>query len=195
MVKVAIIYHSQNGHTEAVAKSVHEGASSVEGVEAKLFTVQEVSTSEALHDLSDNYTALIFGTPTLMGSPSADFKKWEELTSGIFYTRGWANKIASGFTVSASKSGSKLNTLIDLSVFAAQHGMVWVPLNLPPGNNQSTTDDNVLNANSFFLGVGSQAPADKDASGLNPAELETGKFLGTRVAKLAKVYAPIANEF
>lgn len=75
--------------------------------------------------------------------------------------------------------------------------MVWspFPLNLPPGNNRTVTDDSTLTANSYFLGFGAQAPADADHTGINPAELEILKFLGTRVAKFAKAYVPIAMEF
>lgn len=72
---------------------------------------------------------MTFGTATYKGSPAAEFKKFEE-TIGFFFNRAWANKIASDFTVVAFKSGSKVNTLIDLSVFAAQYGMVSLPIEL-----------------------------------------------------------------
>jgi NAD(P)H dehydrogenase (quinone) len=44
---------------------------------------------------------------------------------GILY-RWWTGKIAAGFTNSASRSGGKLKTLIQLAVFAAQHSRHWV---------------------------------------------------------------------
>lgn len=103
---------------------------------------------------------------------------------------------ASGFTVAGGESGSRVNSLIDLQVFASQHGMIWVPLNLLPVNSKTDTDDSTfLNINAKEKTVGVQAPTDGDHSAIDPAELETSKFLDPRVAKFAKAYAPIANEF
>ncbi len=45
----------------------------------------------------------------------------------------WSDKLAAGFTNSKTMSGDKLNTLFDLAAFAAQHGMIWVGLDLYPG--------------------------------------------------------------
>ena len=46
-------------------------------------------------------------------------------------------QIGRGFTNSGSQHGDKLNTLISLAVFAAQHGMTWINLGLMPGHNSS----------------------------------------------------------
>ncbi len=54
-----------------------------------------------------------------MGSASAQFKAFMDASSKVWYTRDWKDKIAAGFTTSASQSGDKLNTLIQLAVFAA----------------------------------------------------------------------------
>ncbi len=50
----------------------------------------------------------------------------------------WRNKIAAGFTNSGARSGDKLATLVQIAIFAAQHGMHWDNLDLPAGNNSST---------------------------------------------------------
>ncbi|ONH65808.1 NAD(P)H dehydrogenase (quinone) [Cyberlindnera fabianii] len=192
MVKVAIVYSSINGHTNRLAKSILEGITSIEGVEGTLFTSEEALKRETLDDLSDNYTAIIFGTPTLMGSPSAKFKEFMEATSGIFFRKLWKNKIASAFTVSGGRSGDKLNTLTSLAIFAAQQSMVWVPLALAPGWNMSTQKEHEgVNTSGFFLGVGAQANIDQDGT-VAPAEwdLKTGFLHGKRLALFAKTYEP-----
>ncbi|KAH3675849.1 hypothetical protein WICMUC_002495 [Wickerhamomyces mucosus] len=194
MVKIAIIYHSKYNHTKALADSILEGAQSVENVQVKIFTTEEASKPETLKDLTDNYSGFIFGSPTYFGSPSAGFKEFIESTSSIFATRGWANKLASGFTISASRAGSKENTLIDLVVFAAQHGLTWVPLNLLPGHNSSTTTESNNNASGYFLGIGAQANADQGAEGIRQSDLESGKHLGKRFATFAKLYQPVIEE-
>ncbi|CDR39153.1 CYFA0S03e00166g1_1 [Cyberlindnera fabianii] len=192
MVKIAIVYSSIDGHTTRLAKSVLEGITSVEGVEGTLFTSEEALRREILDDLSDNYTAIIFGTPTLMGSPSAKFKEFMESSSGVYFRKLWKNKIAGAFTVGGSRSGDKLNTLTSLALFAAQHGMVWVPLAISPGWNMSTQKEHEgLNTSGFFLGVGAQANVDQDGT-TAPAEwdLKTGYAHGKRLAQIAKTYEP-----
>jgi multimeric flavodoxin WrbA len=192
MVKVAIVNSSINGDTKSLTERVLKGIQSVEGVEGKVFTAEEALDRDVLEDLCENYTAIIFGTPTLMGSPSAKFKEFMERSADVYFRKLWINKIGGAFTVSAGRSGSKVNTLVDLAVFAAQHGMVWVPLTIPPGYNMSTQKgEDCLNASGFFFGVGAQANVDQDGSAA-PAEhdLKTGELYGTRLAQFAKEYEP-----
>lgn len=192
MVKIAIVYSSVNGHTARLAEAILKGINSVEGVEGKLISSEEALERSTLDDLSSNYTAIIFGTPTLMGSPSAKFKAFMERSSGVYFRKLWKNKIAGAFTVGGSRSGSKVNTLMDLAVFAAQHGMVWVPVTIPPGWNISTQkEEEGLNVSGFFLGVGAQANVDQD-SNVAPApwDLKTGISYGKRMGEFTKVYEP-----
>ena len=44
----------------------------------------------------------------------------------------WRDKVAAGFTNSGAQNGDKLNSLISMALFAAQHGMIWVGLDLKP---------------------------------------------------------------
>ncbi|XGA66369.1 hypothetical protein M5524_25855 [Duganella sp. BuS-21] len=98
----------------------------------------------------------------------------------------WKDKLAAGFTNSASRSGDKLATLQQLFIFAAQHGMHWVNLGLPPGNNSSTGSEEDLNRLGFFIGAAAQSNADQSAE-LAPSasDLKTAEHLGARVAKTA----------
>jgi multimeric flavodoxin WrbA len=87
----------------------------------------------------------------------------------------WKDKIAAGFTNSGSPSGDKLNTLFQLSVLAAQHGMIWV--------GQTEVNDGKINRIGSFLGLMAQsdnAPADQTPP---PQDLETARRFGARVAK------------
>ena len=127
--------------------------------------------------------AIIFGVPTYMGSLSGPFKSFMDASSKPWMARAWANKVAAGFTNSASRSGDKLNSLIQLSVFAAQHGMHWVNLNLMPGHNKSDTTEDTLNRHGFFLGAAAQSNADQGADvAPSQADLKTAEHLGARVA-------------
>src|ERR1041385_3592760 len=123
MSKVAIVYHSGFGHTGALAEAVAQGAESVPGVKASLIPVGDAEAREAELDAAD---AIVFGSPTYMGGVSADFAKFKDWTAKRWMTRAWQDKLAAGFTVSASWGGDKQNTLNQLLTLAAQHGMVWV---------------------------------------------------------------------
>jgi NAD(P)H dehydrogenase (quinone) len=183
MTSVAIIYHSGYGHTKKQAESVYKGARSVAGVAAHLIFVDEVDQHwETLHQAD----AIIFGAPTYMGSLSAPMKAFMEVTSKFWTEMKWKNKIAAGFTNSASQSGDKLNTLIQMMIFAMQHSMIWVGLGMLPGNNNSKGSVNDLNRLGAFAGAMSQSNADQgpDVAPIE-SDLLTAEKLGQRVAETA----------
>lgn len=183
MAKIAIIYHSGFGHTAVQAEAVRRGANGVTGTEVALIPVEDVEQNWELIDAAD---AIIFGTPTYFGGPSAQFKAFLDATSGRWLEGRWVNKLAAGFTNSAGMSGDKLATLQQVNHFAMQHGMVWVGLGLPPGNHTSTGSPEDLNRLAGFLGAMSQADADVPPE-VAPAgsDLRTAEYLGRRVAEAA----------
>lgn len=184
MVSVAIVYHSGYGHTTVLAEAVAAGIAAVAGAQAHLVPVEE---AEAKADVLNSADAIIFGSPTYMGSVTAKFKEFMEGSSKTWYGRGWSNKLAAGFTVSASQSGDKLNSLIQLAVFAAQHGMLWVGNDLLPGNNSSTGSVEDLNRLGSFLGAMAQANSDQGPDVAPPvADRKTAEHLGKRVAESAQ---------
>lgn len=181
MTSIAIVYHSGFGHTAALAESVAAGARAVAGTEVHLVPAEEYEAKAAVLDAAD---AIIFGSPTYMGSVSAKFKEFMDATSKAWYGRVWADKIAAGFTVSASQSGDKLNTLVQLAIFAGQHGMVWVGNSLLPGNNNSQGSTEDLNRLGSFIGLMAQANADQGADVAPPSsDRKTAEVFGTRVAE------------
>jgi multimeric flavodoxin WrbA len=132
--RIAIVYHSGRGHTRRQAEAVKAGVEQVEGAEAVLLTVEE---AQMRWDDLASADAIIFGTPTYVAGVSAAFKAFQEASSHAVMTKGfgWKDKIAAGFTNSGSRSGDKLATLIQIALFAAQRGMHWVNLGLPPGES------------------------------------------------------------
>ena len=162
MTNVAIVYHSGYGHTRGVAEAVAEGAQAVSGVKVVLIPVGEAEAREAELDAAD---AIIFGSPTYMGGVSADFARFKDWTSKKWMARNWQDKLAAGFTVSASWGGDKQNTLYQLVTLAQQHGMVWVGLGLAPGYNHSKGSPEDLNRTGASLGLMAQAHADQGQVG------------------------------
>lgn len=183
MTTVAIVYHSGYGHTAKQAQAVAQGVARVDGVSANLISVADVDAHWEALAAAD---AIIFGSPTYMGSVSAPFKAFMDASSKIWMQRGWQDKLAAGFTNSASQSGDKFATLSQLATFAAQHGMLWVGLHLLPGNNSSQGSVEDLNRLGSFLGAMAQSNADQSADVVPPAaDLATAAVLGERVAAAA----------
>lgn len=183
MSLVVIVYHSGYGHTAKQAEAVARGALNVAEATAALVKVEEIDRHWTDLEKAD---AIIFGSPTYMGSASAPFKAFMDASSKVWAVQGWKDKIAAGFTNSASQSGDKLATLQQLAIFAAQHGMMWVGLGLLPGNNSSSGSVNDLNRLGGFLGAMAQSNAEQGPDcGPTPADLKTAEHLGRRVAEAA----------
>lgn len=183
MVKVVIIYHSGFGHTTKLAKCVCSGVNSVAGVDAEMLT-----TEEAIKDIATlkEYDGMIFGSPTYMGSVSAPFKEFMDVSSQQWFEQEWQDKLAGGFTNSASMSGDKFNSLVQLVTFAAQHSMLWVPLKVANETSAldiTSGDPSKLNRVGSNLGVAAQSenasPEETPLSG----DLRTAEIYGKDFAE------------
>ena len=95
MSKVAIVYWSGTGNTEAMAKAVAEGAKA-QGAEATLFSAGEFDAS-----LMDNFDAVAFGCPA-MGAEVLEEGEFEPMFSAceaklagkkiaLFGSYGWGD--------------------------------------------------------------------------------------------------------
>jgi NAD(P)H dehydrogenase (quinone) len=132
MARISIVFHSRFGHTKLQAEAVARGAKSVPGVDVELITCEEaIANLDAL----DSADAIIFGSPTYMGSLSAKMKEFIEAAAGKWFTQAWKDKIAGAFTNSSSFSGDKLNPLFGLMVNAMQQGMIYVGTGILPAAN------------------------------------------------------------
>ncbi len=184
---ICIVHHSGYGHTARQAAAVAEGVRRVEGVECVELSVADLGDDDAPGwGRLDEAAAIVFGSPTYMGSVSADMKRFMEATSGRWMEQKWADKLAAGFTNSGSQNGDKQNTLISFVTLAAQHGMVWINPNLLPGNNSSKGSVDDVNRLGGSLGAMAQSNVDEGPDVCPPeADLETARRLGQRVAECA----------
>lgn len=179
---ISIIYHSGSGHTAEMSHAVARGALSagdVDVVEHRIAPEDIVGgrwlNEEVLAQL-DAADAIIFGSPTYMGSVSAQLKAFMDSTSPRYMERKWVDKVAAAFTVSGAPSGDKLQMLMTCATFAMQHGMIWV------GVAESLVTGEGYNPLGFFFGAGGYAlfepPSDEDKL--------TGEMLGRRVANITR---------
>ena len=184
-IRIVITYSSGYGHTARQAAAVAAGVDKVPGAKADLHDISGLDDS--LWEALNAADGIVFGSPTYMGSASAVFQAFAEATSAVWAEAGWRGKVAAGFTNSAGVNGDKLNTLVNFSVLAAQHGMHWISLGLAPGwlytSNGSEEDLNRLGG---FLGAMAHSPSDVGPE-LAPSasDLRTAEHLGSRVAQAA----------
>jgi NAD(P)H dehydrogenase (quinone) len=186
MTNIVVVSHSGYGHTAKQAEAVLAGAASVPGAHALALTI------DAEGNLPDNAweslaaaDAIIFGSPTYMGGPSWQFKKFADASSKAWFGQAWKDKVAAGFTNSASLNGDKHSTLHYFITLAMQHGMAWVGSGMMPANTKAAQRDDVNHLGSF-AGAMAQSPADSSPEeGPPPGDLETARLFGARVATYA----------
>ena len=181
-----IVYHSGYGHTRKQAEAVHQGAAGVAGATAELL---EISAEGELP--ADGWQkleaadAIVFGSPTYMGGPSWQFKRFADASSKPWFGSKWKNKVAAGFTNSASMNGDKLSTLHYMITLSMQQGMVWVGTGMAPANSKAAARNDV-NWLGSYAGAMAQSPSDSSAEeGPPPGDLETARLFGARVAETA----------
>lgn len=185
MITVSIVYFSGfRGHTRRLAEAIAEGAGRVESVCPTLIPVTDVD----LHwDTLHGSEAIVFGSPTYIGSVAARFKEFiEKLAGDVWLQRAWLNKLAGGFTVSAGRSGDKFSTLMQLVVSATQMGMIWVPVPMTGGHYSSEGSEEDLNRIAGYLGLMAQANIDQGPEHTPPpSDLRTAEIYGEHIARLA----------
>lgn len=180
---VAVVYHSGFGHTSTLADAVAAGAADA-GADVTVMHVEAVTDQD--WDVLDGIDAMIFGSPTYMGNVSAGFQTFAEKTGRRCMEGRWRDKIAAGFTNSGAMSGDKLATLNSLAIFAAQHHMHWVNLGLGAGWNSAGGSEHDLNRLGFWLGAAAATDVDAGPDQMHPADLQTCRHLGHRVALVTR---------
>ncbi|OFA02361.1 flavodoxin family protein [Duganella sp. HH101] len=186
MTTIAIVYFSGYGHTVKQAEAVQQGAAGVAGAEVQVYRIDQNGDlpDDALAAIG-KADAIIYGSPTYMGGPAWQFKKFADKSSAVWFGQGWKNKVAAGFTNSASVNGDKFSTIQYFWTLAMQHSQVWVGTGLMPSNKKEHGPSDV-NWTAGFAGALSISPSDASADEApRSGDLETARLLGKRVAEMA----------
>ena len=183
-VKLAIIYYSSTGTTYRLARAVEEGAQGA-GAEVRLRKVKELAPEQAIasnqgwaehrretEDVAeatlDDLTwadAIVFGTPTRYGLPTAQLKQFIDTTGPLWASGQLVNKIVSSFTSAATMHGGQESTILSLNNTFYHWGSIIVgpgyadPIQFQSGNpygvsfksdnGQTRPDETALNAARF----------------------------------------------
>ncbi|MCB1886560.1 MAG: flavodoxin family protein [Rhodocyclaceae bacterium] len=176
MNEIAIVFHSGYGHTREVAKAVAEGSGG-----CLIEIDQEGQLPDAAWQTLADARLIVMGSPTYMGGASWQFKRFADASSKVWFGQGWKDKIAAGFTNSASMNGDKHSTLHYFMTLAMQHGMLWVGSGMMPANTKAS-GRNDLNYLGAFAGLMTTTPSDASTEEMVPGDLETARAFGKRLA-------------
>ena len=190
MTNVAIVYFSGYGHTAKQAEAVHAGAGSVKGATSTLYAIdKDGNLPESVFEDLKKADAIIYGSPTYMGAPAWQFKRFADATSKLWFKQELKDKIAGGFTNSASVNGDKFSTIAYFWTLSQQHGQIWVGTGLLPSNTKANGPDDV-NWTSGSGGALAISPSDASPDEApRKGDLETARLLGKRIAETAAKFA------
>ena len=192
---VLIVFYSRNGSTEALAKSVAEGAGSA-GAEVRLRRVREFvgpdimakapgwaenaarmnaeyeAPTEADAEWAD---AILFGSPTRFGNVSAELKSYVDGLGGLWFQGKLNGKVGAAFCSTSSRHGGNESTNLSMYNFMAHLGLIIVPLGYADP--------------AMFRGAGTPYGASsvsgQTSTPPTPDELEVATFQGRRATQVA----------
>lgn len=168
-VQVLVVYHSRHGNTEKMATAVAEGVQRVPGVAVAVKRVQE-TTKEDLQAAD----GLVLGSPTYFAGVAGAMKvliddwnwKWK-----VDFT----DKVGGAFATGGGQTGGKEQTVVSLLLFMLNNRMVVAG----PLYEDAEGDD-------IWGEIGSTAMTGPLDPGVSEGEMDGGRRLGERIARLAK---------
>ncbi len=181
-VSIAVIFHSNYGHTKRVAEAIVQGAhQQLPEAQAKAVDIYDIDW-----DYLDQADLLVFGSAVYMGSVTAEFKTFMDETSKRWYNRKWEGEWAAAFANSGGLSGDKLAVLQQISLYAMQHGMNWIGLPLMPTGHEAHD----LNRLSSFLGLMTQSLDGPPEETPGKGDIDTAIWFGDHLAKTIIKHQP-----
>ena len=181
--KILIVYHSGYGHTKKVAEAVAAGSGGT-----LLAIDAEGNLPAGGWEQLAAADAIVFGSPTYMGSVSWQFKKFADASSKPWFTQQWKNKLAAGFTNSATMNGDKHSTLHYLFTLSQQQSMLWVGMGMMAANSKAAQRDD-LNYVGAYSGLMTSTPSDASVDEMVAGDIETAKAFGRRIAETTALLA------
>lgn len=201
-VKLAIIYYSATGTTYALARAIEEGARGA-GAEVRFKRVRELAPEQAIaanagwaahrqetqhveEASNDDLTwadAIIFGTPTRYGLPTAQLKQFLDQTGGLWAKGALVNKVCSSFTSTGTAHGGQETTIVNLNTTFYHWGAIIIgpgyadPIQFQSGNPYGT---------SFTSNNGALKPDE--------VALAAARFQGKRVVEVAAQFLAGRNK-
>ncbi|XP_028783737.1 probable NAD(P)H dehydrogenase (quinone) FQR1-like 3 isoform X2 [Neltuma alba] len=195
--KVYVLYYSLYGHVDTMAREVHRGAASVEGVEATLWRVpetlsdvllQKMKAAPKANDVEDirpeqlvEADGFIFGFPSRFGMMPSQFIAFFDATHDLWASQSLAGKPAGIFWSTGFHGGGQELSALTAITQLAHHGMIFVPVGYTFGSGMFEMEE-VKGGSSYGAGTfaadGSRQPTQ--------LELQQAFYQGKYIAQIAK---------
>ncbi|MBP1965654.1 NAD(P)H-dependent oxidoreductase [Paenibacillus aceris] len=177
-MKIYIVYDSEVGHTEKLARSIAKGAKSIEGTEVFINHVNNANIRDLVQ-----MDAIIWGCPGHFGTISSGLKAWIDKLGFLWAEGNLVDKIGSVFCTTATVHGGIEATLLNLITPMLHQGMmvVGLPANIP---------ENAFYGSYYGIGVTSpdEDTDDELTHSLYEKGISLGESLGKRVAYMTKIF-------
>lgn len=198
-MKILVVYYSMYGNTFELAKTVVEGAKSIDGAQVDLRQVPDllpqelIDGNQAIKDAKEkqknvpyatvaelaDYDAIIWGTPTRYGNMCAQMKNFIDQTSSLWLKGELENKITGVFVSTASLHGGQETTILTFLTTLIHMGMIIV------GVPYSVPELGATQAGGSPYGPGHVAGPNSNLP-LTEDESKIGFAFGKRIAEIAK---------
>ena len=201
MIEILVLYYSRHGTTAEMAQLVARGIEEVNGVQARLRTVPEVSavceaTADtvpadgapyvALEDMKE-CAALALGSPTRFGNMASALKYFLDSTSPLWLSGSMIGKPAAVFTSTSSLHGGQESTLLSMMLPLLHHGMLITGLPYSETDLLHTQGGGTPYGASHYAGADNKLP-------ISEAEHRLCIALGKRLATTAKALSGLNHE-
>lgn len=195
---ILVLYYSRNGATAQLAQYIARGISQVEGIEARLRTVPQVSTTceatdalvpdsgapyASLDDLR-NCKGLALGSPTRFGNMAAAMKYFLDSTSSLWLSGELINKPACVFSSTSSMHGGQEATLLSMMLPLLHHGMILLGVPYSEAALSTTQTGGTPYGATHVAGADNKKPLSAD-------EINLAKAMGLRLAKASLALAKL----
>src|SRR5580658_5983116 len=127
--KILVLYHSEKGHTQAMAELVAAGANSVSNTEVRLKTVAGATAADLTW-----CDGIAVGSPTHMGTIAWEMKRWWDVVAQPLWFE-IEGKIGCAFSSTGGVAGGGELTCLALQIVLMNYGLLvfGVPDYVAPG--------------------------------------------------------------
>lgn len=197
MAEILVLYYSGTGTIAAMADQVARGIAAVEGMQARVRTVPNVSPeTEAVasevpeagapyatqQDLFE-CAGVVLGSPTHFGNMAAPLKHFWDHSTSTWFGGELVGKPAGVFTASSSLHGGQETTLVSMMLPLLHHGMLVLGIPYSEPELMETDGGGTPYGASRVSGLDGSRP-------FSDAEQALCRALGRRVAETARLLNP-----
>jgi NAD(P)H dehydrogenase (quinone) len=172
-MQTLIVYANNHGYTQTLAEAIAEGARAVPGNDVVLQSADETEPTDL-----EQADAIIWGSPSYFGLPSASLKALLDGLGEQWFGSKLVNKVGGAFCTTSATHGGLEECIRSLQIPMFHLGMVVV------GAAEPYSPDAARYGVPY--GAGAAIAAEQGQGGsLSRSELDRGRAYGQRVANIA----------